>query len=247
MLPDFSTQANKAMLSVVFLNNRISPAALEQTRNAGLKTVTLTPQKNYWDVTMIDRHVGEALVIPGRAPGSGTIKWKKLGSDGVTWSNVDGQNQDNSKLTFKRNTYAKATDGGIYRFTITDTQFSGNVFSFDPIRVQEKLTIMLHDWAFQYRYDGRKRVTHKKVPGAGWVFMVYDERDRLVLTQDAEQRGKNQWLFTKYDALNRAVMTGVYTHGSTLSQEEMSNQVSKSNFYETFSAGSNAATHGYSN
>src|SRR5690606_21861258 len=71
--------------------------------------------------------------------------------------------------------------------------------------------------AFQYRYDSRKRMIAKKVPGADWVYMVYDDRDRLVLTQDGNQRTKRdgscnsapEWTFTKYDALNRPVLTGI--------------------------------------
>jgi hypothetical protein len=48
----------------------------------------------------------------------------------------------------------------------------------------------------------------KQVPGADSVCMVYDIRDRLVLSQDGEQRKGNKWLFTKFDALNRPVLTG---------------------------------------
>ena len=70
----------------------------------------------------------------------------------------------------------------------------------------------LANWSFQYEYDARKRMTDKKMPGADWVYMVYDDRDRLVMTQDGNQRLSKQWLFTKYDTLNRPVMTGIYTH-----------------------------------
>ncbi|MEM8568183.1 MAG: DUF6443 domain-containing protein, partial [Bacteroidota bacterium] len=66
----------------------------------------------------------------------------------------------------------------------------------------------LDRWAFQYKYDGRKRMIEKKVPGAEPVKMIYDDRDRLVLTQDGEQRKSSKWLFTKYDQLNRPVITG---------------------------------------
>ncbi len=86
----------------------------------------------------------------------------------------------------------------------------------------------LDTWAFQYKYDGRKRMTHKKVPGADWVYMVYDDRDRLVLTQDGNQRKKYEWTFTKYDALNRPVVTGTYLNSST--QEVM--QAYLPNFYD---------------
>lgn len=57
-------------------------------------------------------------------------------------------------------------------------------------------------------------MTQKKVPGADWVYMVYDDRDRLVLTQDGVQRENDQWTFTKYDALNRPVLTGIYADTS---------------------------------
>ncbi|MGN7825094.1 hypothetical protein ACTJJB_33530, partial [Chitinophaga sp. 22536] len=63
---------------------------------------------------------------------------------------------------------------------------------------------------FQYSYDGRKRMITKKVPGAGVVEMVYDVRDRLVFTRDANQRALNQWLVTFYDDLNRPVETALY-------------------------------------
>ncbi len=47
---------------------------------------------------------------------------------------------------------------------------------------------MLDNWAYQYQYDGQRRVIGKKLPGADWVYMVYDERGRIVMTQDGEQR-----------------------------------------------------------
>jgi RHS repeat-associated protein len=69
---------------------------------------------------------------------------------------------------------------------------------------------------FNYVYDARHRMTAKKVPGAGTVYMIYDKRDRLVFTQDANMRAKTQWLYTLYDGLNRPVETGVMTgYGGT--------------------------------
>jgi RHS repeat-associated protein len=73
---------------------------------------------------------------------------------------------------------------------------------------------ILNELSFRYEYDARGRMTMKKVPGAGAVYMVYDKRDRLVLTQDANLRPQNKWLFTKYDNLNRPIMTGFYTNAS---------------------------------
>ena len=64
---------------------------------------------------------------------------------------------------------------------------------------------------FRYEYDQRQRMVKKKVPGAGEVYMVYDTRDRLIMTQDANMRIPNNWLVTKYDALNRPTETGMWT------------------------------------
>jgi RHS repeat-associated protein len=71
-------------------------------------------------------------------------------------------------------------------------------------------SVILKEQSFRYEYDGRRRMTMKKVPGAGEVYMVYDKWDRLILTQDAIQRPQNLWIFTKYDILNRPIMTGNY-------------------------------------
>jgi RHS repeat-associated protein len=64
------------------------------------------------------------------------------------------------------------------------------------------------DLCYYYAYDERNRMIEKKIPGADYIYMVYDDRDRLVLTQDGMQRLSNNWLFTKYDALNRPVLSG---------------------------------------
>ncbi len=45
---------------------------------------------------------------------------------------------------------------------------------------------------FRYEYDQRKRMIIKKVPGAGETWMVYDARDRLVMTQDANLQDGGQ-------------------------------------------------------
>lgn len=64
---------------------------------------------------------------------------------------------------------------------------------------------------FRYEYDSRGRMIAKKVPGAGWMYMVYDKRDRVVFTQDANMRAKNWWMTTLYDDLNRPVQTAMLT------------------------------------
>jgi RHS repeat-associated protein len=79
-------------------------------------------------------------------------------------------------------------------------------------------TTLLDEQCFRYEYDLRNRMVMKKVPGAGAVYMVYDGKDRLVLTQDANMRtGTVKWLYTLYDELNRAIATGLWNNSSSLS------------------------------
>ena len=76
----------------------------------------------------------------------------------------------------------------------------------------------LRQLAFQYVYDDRQRMIFKRVPGVkAGTEMVYDRRDRLVLSRNALQAQRGQWSFVKYDALNRPVMTGAYANGSNRS------------------------------
>lgn len=64
-------------------------------------------------------------------------------------------------------------------------------------------------FAYQYRYDTRGRMIAKKLPGAAWTYYIYDKGDRLVLTQDGNQRDRNEWSFRFQDNLGRECLTGI--------------------------------------
>jgi RHS repeat-associated protein len=64
---------------------------------------------------------------------------------------------------------------------------------------------------FRYSYDGRGRMTEKRVPGKGVEYLLYDNQDRVVGIQDANMRLENKWLYTKYDILGRVILTGLTT------------------------------------
>lgn len=75
---------------------------------------------------------------------------------------------------------------------------------------------IIDELCFWYEYDDRGRLITKHVPGALPVNMVYDKRDRLILTQDGnmsayDQTGnEQQWLLTMYDFLNRPLATAFW-------------------------------------
>ncbi len=70
---------------------------------------------------------------------------------------------------------------------------------------------MLDELCFRYEFDDRGRPIIKKIPGAAEIRLVYDARDRMVLSQDGKQRSLHQWLYFQYDGLNRPVATGLIT------------------------------------
>ncbi|WP_240646729.1 DUF6443 domain-containing protein, partial [Chitinophaga rhizosphaerae] len=77
-----------------------------------------------------------------------------------------------------------------------------------------------NNFCFRYEYDGRNRMIIKQVPGADPVELVYDQRDRLVLTRDGNLRAvTGKWMATIYDELNRPTLTGIYS--STLTHDAL--------------------------
>lgn len=84
---------------------------------------------------------------------------------------------------------------------------------------------VLAEQCFRYEYDHRRRMVMKKVPGAGELWMVYDRWDRLVLTQDANQRPQHNWMYTKYDDLNRPIITGVHHDPYNLTLSEINSHL----------------------
>ncbi|WP_288435436.1 DUF6443 domain-containing protein [uncultured Chryseobacterium sp.] len=69
--------------------------------------------------------------------------------------------------------------------------------------------------AYQYRYDGKGRLVEKKLPGKGWEYMVYDKADRMILSQDANQRTSFSWIIYKYDIFGRPIYTGILKSNNT--------------------------------
>ncbi|WP_105704541.1 DUF6443 domain-containing protein, partial [Chryseobacterium sp. MYb7] len=69
--------------------------------------------------------------------------------------------------------------------------------------------------AYQYRYDGKGRLVEKKLPGKDWEFMVYDNADRMILSQDANQRVSFSWIIYKYDIFGRLIYTGIKKANNT--------------------------------
>jgi len=113
---------------------------------------------------------------------------------------------------------------------------------------------ILNNYVHQFVYDVRGRVIEKKVPAQAWMYYVYDDLNRLVLTQDGLLRAQNKWLFIKYDYKGRSVMSGLYLNATQTTRSAV--QTLADGLYTTSNAtyGVNAwyesrgtTLHGYSN
>lgn len=85
-------------------------------------------------------------------------------------------------------------------------------------------------WAYQYRYDSRRRLVEKRLPGKQVENFVYNKLDQLVAREDARKRSSKQWEYTKYDGQGRVIATGwwVYKPGgvsTAISRTDLQKQV----------------------
>ena len=98
---------------------------------------------------------------------------------------------------------------------------------------------ILKQYAYQYRYDCCNRCIGKKLPGCDWVEMIYDMGNRLVFSQDGQQRKCGEWSFILSDLSGYSVLTGIY-NGIPDVQE-----CALSNIYATFEPADAIARYGY--
>ena len=73
----------------------------------------------------------------------------------------------------------------------------------------------LYLYAYIYHYDGRKRCIEKKLPGTEWISFVYDKADRLIMSQDGNQKIKSMWKVNKYDKFGRILYSGIINNTNT--------------------------------
>lgn len=90
--------------------------------------------------------------------------------------------------------------------------FGNLAFVLPPISDGSTSQADLDGLCYQYRYDERKRLVEKKLPGKQWEFIIYDNLDRVVATGPAfspfNDITASGWLFTKYDVFGRIAYTG---------------------------------------
>ncbi len=80
-------------------------------------------------------------------------------------------------------------------------------------------------YAYLYRYDSRNNQIGKKLPGADWMYYAYDKGDRMVFSQDGNQRGNNRWMFHLTDKLGRSCLEGLCPKSMNPFAEPLQNTV----------------------
>lgn len=84
-----------------------------------------------------------------------------------------------------------------------------------PDRTTVPTVAELNNFAYRYRYDQQNRLVEKQLPGKDIEYLVYNNLDQLVASQDANQRVVKEWFVNKYDGLGRMVLNGIWTNGGT--------------------------------
>ena len=139
-------------------------------------------------------------------------------------------------------TYYVYDDFGLLRFVISP---KGSDLLNSTFIAQCMLARM---YVYSYQYDKRHRMISKKIPGKEIEYFVYDNSDRITLSQDGNLRAEGQWLFHKYDALGRIVITGISDYGSSYSQQQMQQYIDGQDFVSEYRCYDNMAVlHGYTN
>ncbi|GHN03212.1 hypothetical protein WSM22_47010 [Cytophagales bacterium WSM2-2] len=106
---------------------------------------------------------------------------------------------------------------------------------------------IIDDHLHQFVYDNRGRLVQKKTPGQAWSYLVYDDLNRLVLTQDGNLRPLNKWAFVKYDRQGRMVMSGLYTNATQTDRASVQSIVSSQYATGVYYESKGSAIYGYTN
>ncbi len=98
---------------------------------------------------------------------------------------------------------------------------------------------LLKKYGYLYKYDTRGNCTEKRLPGCEPIYMVYDKADRMVLSQDGNQRAKTtkEWTITKYDVFGRIIFTGVTTTLSSSVHDNLITSYKDELIVETYTNG----------
>ena len=173
------------------------------------------------EVRMFDAAPDGTLSLRGYYPAGALQKTTVTDEDGhtaVTYTD----NRDREVLTLqtaddgmKLETYRVYDDRGMLRWVLSPEA---------SFQIQNSIdTDVLEKLAYYYEYDALGRMTLKRLPGCMPTRMVYDRRNRMVMSQDGNQRQENarKWCYSVYDDTNRVTETGEIVLGTDITHEDL--------------------------
>ena len=184
----------------------------------GTNTYKYVADFDFRDLENSTFRTGDIMDLPNIDPSLGNYVW--LGSVSMSESLPDGgyaykyvsYSAVNGKLRCYAGSYSSSGNNTlvISNFDKTRTvNLPDTLEGITAAETQANVQEVLDKLCYQYKYDTRNRLIEKKIPGKGWEYIVYDKLDRPVMTQDANLRATNEWLFTKYDVFGRVAYTGI--------------------------------------
>jgi len=189
------------------------------------------------------------------------LTWNASGTSGYYAANLlavtETLNENGNKATLFKNQLGQVilkrvafnenvTEDGVTSFvTNLDTYFIyddlGRLIYQVPPKAVAKIaggatwnTAFISQWVFSYIYDANGRLVEKDVPGAAPVYMVYNQMDQLVMSQNGKLRSTNRWYFVKYDQAQRPVISGIYTYTNPYPGDTGTPQAELQKLYNSF-------------
>lgn len=151
-----------------------------------------------------------------------TITTNEQGIQNIEYKNTDGQViLKKVKLTASADagTSAGSTHSGFLCTYYVYDDYGNLRFVIPPLVVKamddaNNWTVtqaQANNLCYRTEYDLFNRAIIVKNPGIGEKWLVYDQRGRLVMSQDSSLRMQKKWAYFQYDNLDRTIATGLMT------------------------------------
>ena len=88
---------------------------------------------------------------------------------------------------------------------------------------------IIKEHVYVYKYDEKLRCVKKRLPGTDWVYQVFDQKDRIVMTQDGQDRLENKWIYSVYDYFDQVIEQSIVT--GTLSRDFIQERFDSRGYY----------------
>jgi len=176
--------------------------------HSGKKGITTTYNMNSANEVRLYRVSKSGALVQSGFYTSGSLKKESVADEDGKLVEMFKDIEDNTLLVVRVDedkrleTYSVYDDRGLLRYVLSP-EASAQVGN--PVN-----ETFLRRFAYYYEYDSKGRQILKRLPGCDPIYMVYDKKDRLVMSQDGKQRAQNsdKWSYSLYDNQNRVVETG---------------------------------------